>query len=140
MYFLCIIQICKQKPAIHMSLICYCDHRMIQTTAPFCCFAANLTHYITLIFLQQRMTVIGDAFLMTMVSGNLARHSVATYLRCKQAAYKNRIQILGRTSCKITQYILFDTIHVLIVMSYFSSQIVHSNCKKFIFLSFLAST
>ena len=95
-YFLFLNHICKQKSAIHVSLICYCDHRIMQITAPFCCFAANHTHYITLILHQQKMTVIGDAFFMTIVSGNSARHSVATptSLRCKQAAYNKRIQML----------------------------------------------
>ena len=95
-HFLLINQICKQKPAIHVSLICYCDDRIIQITAPFCCFASDHTHCITLIFLQQRVTVNGNVFLMTMVSNNPVTHRVATptTLRGKQAAYKNRIQIL----------------------------------------------
>ena len=81
-YFLFINQICEQKPAIHVSLVYYCDHRIVQITAPFCCFAANHNQHITLIFQQQRMTVIGDAFFMTIVSGNSARHSVATPPPC----------------------------------------------------------
>ena len=82
--------------SIHVSLTHYCNNRIIQVTAPFCCFAVDHTHHITLIFLQQRMTVNGDGFHMKMVSDNPVRHSVATpaSLRCKQAAYKNRILML----------------------------------------------
>ena len=94
--FLFVNQICKQKLAIHVSFTCYCNNHIIQITAPFSCFAANYTYHIILVFLQQWMTVNGDAFLIKMVSDNLARHNVATptYLWCKQAAYKNCIQML----------------------------------------------